>query len=317
MAKHAKAAVGRQRRRRFVGLMTAAAAIVALVDAVASASSTTSEGIVSITPHSVASGASIAAGKSVAYVVSGGATTVPTDATRVQFSVTVSDQAKAGTLTAQPYLDAADASGDMLSWQAPKTSVSGTFLEPVGVSNKVAFTNTSSGTVTVTVKITGYSTAARLAARLDTVETKQATDETKQRADETTISSLQSTVASLSGQLATAQQNITSLSSRLSNDETLLRALPRITLVALSSNTGSGYELAVAGANLLPNTIITLHFTFNGSSGTNPVAVVEPDGSGGVTAPQDCGLANVYATGVDVAGDTVASNRITKGPGCP
>ena len=154
------------------------AVAVALVSSVAGASSTTSEGIVGVTPHNLTTGASVAAGKSLTYVVSGGSTTVPTDATRVQFDVTVSKQQQSGSLTSQPYLDAADASGDSLSWGAPNTTVSGTVLEPVGVANKVTFTNTSAGSVIVAIKITGYSTSARLAARLDTVQSKQATDET-------------------------------------------------------------------------------------------------------------------------------------------
>lgn len=171
-----KAATPRSRRR--LAVAGGVALSIALISSVAGASSTTSEGIVGVTPHNLTTGASVATGKSVTYVVSGGSTTVPTDATRVQFAVTVSKQQQAGALTSQPYLDAADASGDSLSWGAPNTTVSDTFIEPVGVANKVTFTNTSAGSVTVAIKITGYSTSARLAARLDTVESKQATDET-------------------------------------------------------------------------------------------------------------------------------------------
>jgi hypothetical protein len=174
-----------------VALVGGVALAIALVGGVAGASSTTSEGIVSVTPHVLTTGASVAAGKSVTYVVSGGSTTVPSDATRVQFAATVSKQQQPGSLTSQPYLDAADASGDSLSWGAPNTTVSGTFLEPVGVANKVIFTNTSAGTVTVAVKITGYSTAARLAARLDSAESRLNADETNIGTAQTNITNLQ------------------------------------------------------------------------------------------------------------------------------
>jgi hypothetical protein len=157
------------RRRHRLAVVGGSALAVALATSIAGAS-TTSEGIVSVAPHNLTTGAALTTGKSLTYVVSGAATTVPTDATRVQFAVTVSKQQQSGTLTAAPYLDAADASGDSLSWAAANTTVSGTLLEPVGVGNKVTFTNSSAGTLTVAVKITGYSTSARLAVRLDTAE---------------------------------------------------------------------------------------------------------------------------------------------------
>ena len=314
---------GRRPLRRLASIAAVAAIVVGVVDGVAGASSSTSEGIVSITPHSLASGASVGAAKSVSYVVSGGSTTVPTDATRVQLSVTVSNQQQAGTLTSQPYLDAADASGDTLSWAAPKTTVSGTFLEPVGVSNKVSFTNTSAGTVTVAVKITGYSTSARLATRLDVVESNQG-------ADETAIGNLQSAVASLTNQLDSAQQTITqqgstitqqgdaisSLSSRLATDEDALQALPRVEVSSSPGGTGS-WNLHISGANLLPGSTITAHYLFNGNPTSASLATVGSDGTANASPLAGCGVTNLYVTGSDMASNSIASNRVVKGAGCP
>ena len=92
MGKHEQDRRQEQRHwRRTLGAASATLALVAAVDAVAAQSSTTSEGIVSIAPHAVAT-TTILAGKSVSYAVSGGTTTVPTDATRVELAVTVSNQ---------------------------------------------------------------------------------------------------------------------------------------------------------------------------------------------------------------------------------
>lgn len=303
--------------------MTAVAAlVVAVVNGVAGAS-TTSEGIVSITPHSLASGALVGAGKSVSYVVSGASTTVPTDATRVQFLVTVSSQQKDGTLTAQPYLDAADASGDTLSWPAAKTTVSGTFVEPVGVSNKVNFTNTSAGSVTLAVKITGYSTSARLAARLDSVESNQAADENAIGNLQSAVNSLtnqlnaaQQTIDSQANQLNTAQQSINSLTSRLSTDEAILQALPRLTASSSPRDSGS-YTLSGSGANLLPGSAVTAHYFFNGAPTTAVLGTVAADGTVSINPVAGCGVTNLYLTGSDWASNPVASNRLGKGPGCP
>ena len=170
MGNHSIKRAAPHRGRRSVAIVGVAALAVAVISGVAGVSSSTSEGIVTITPHNLTTGATIAAGKSVVYVVSGASTTVPTDATRVQLSVAVSKQQQPGTLNSTPYLDVADASGDALTWATPNTAVSGTYLEAVGVANKVAFTNSSAGSVFVVIKITGYSTAARLAARLDNDE---------------------------------------------------------------------------------------------------------------------------------------------------
>jgi len=206
MGAHSRTNDSPGRIRRYLGITGGVTVAVVLISSVAGASSTTSEGIVSVTPKNLTTGASVAAGKSVIYVVSGGWTTVPTDATRVQFAVTVSKQQKPGSLTSPPYLDAADASGDSLTWAAPNTTTSGTILEPVGVANKVTFTNTTTGSLTVAIKITGYSTSARLAARLDTVES----DVSAVQGD---VSGLQADVRGLQADVNTAEANIADLQS--------------------------------------------------------------------------------------------------------
>jgi uncharacterized coiled-coil protein SlyX len=292
------------------------AVVVAMINGIATASST-SEGIVALSPaHTLTSGASVAGGKTVAYVVSGGSTTVPTDATRVQLLVTVSNQAKVGSLTAQPYLDAADASGDSVSWPAIKTTETATFLEPVGVSNKVSFTNNSAGTVTVAIKITGYATSARLAQRLDTVESKQATDESAIGDLQAQLNTAQQTISTLSGQLGSAQQTISSLSSQLSADESVLQSMPRVTASTRPGLAGE-YVVVMTGANLLPGTGVVGHYLLNGNPTTAVLASVAADGSLNFATTAFCQVTNLYLTSADMAGNSLASNRISKGPGCP
>jgi len=116
-------------------------------------------GIVPVAPHALQTNTSVAANKSVTPVVSGGATTVPTDATRVQFAITVTKPTATGTLIAYPTDNAAAASGSV-AFTAGGTGT-GTLTESVGLSNKVTFVNQSSGTILLTVKITGYSTEVR------------------------------------------------------------------------------------------------------------------------------------------------------------
>jgi hypothetical protein len=148
-----------QRRRRMTGVaaVTGAAALVAatLVDTSAHAA-----GTVSITPKVIKSGAAVAANKSLSVAVSGGTTTVPSNATRVVMAVTVAKAQQAGVLGAYPAGNPAGSSGDSLSF-APTVSQTATFTEQVGLSNKVTFVNQSAGSISLTVKITGYSTDVR------------------------------------------------------------------------------------------------------------------------------------------------------------
>lgn len=268
--KHAERRTG---WRRPMAIVVSTLAVVAAIDAVASASGTTSEGVVSIAPKAVASAVSIAAGKSVAYVVSGGATTVPTDATRVELSVAVSKQTKLGSVSASPYLDPADASGDSVGW-ASLTPVTGTLEEPVGVSNKVNFVNNSAGPVTVTIKITGYSTSARLAVRIDSLE------------------------------------------NRLAADETALNSLPRITLTSGPNAEPGDENYYFAGANLAPGSTVYEHYTYNGIAWNYAIGTAAADGTFSHTTVGGCGVANLYATGVNMASNPLASNVVIKGNGC-
>ncbi len=142
------------RSRTALGVTTLAAVVATLCfDPFASAA-----GVVSITPHTLENNVSLASGRSLTPVVSGGSTTVPTDATRVTFSVTVSRAAASGWVAINPWQDASGASFE--NFTAGSTA-SGTFTEPVGLQNKVQFTNSSAGSITLTVRITGYSTEVR------------------------------------------------------------------------------------------------------------------------------------------------------------
>jgi hypothetical protein len=262
--------------RRPVAVVLSTLALIGGIDAIASASSSTSEGIVTVTAKSIASGASISAGKSAAYVVSGGSTTVPTDATRVLFSVAVTKHGAAGNLAGQPYLDPADASGDSISWTSTPSSLTGTMLEPVGVSNKVAFVNNSAGSVTVTIKIIGYSTSAGDAVRLDHVE------------------------------------------GRLATDETVLNALPRLTVTTAVEGEAGETFLIINGANLAPGSTVYFHYSYNGTTYNYSAGTVAADGTLTHTTQAFCVINNYYATGTNVAGNAVASNQIlaNTGAGC-
>jgi uncharacterized coiled-coil protein SlyX len=314
MAKHStssalRAAIG-ARWRRYAVAVGVAAAVVAVVGGVAGASSTTSEGIVSITPHVLTGGSALGAGQSVAFVVSGGATTVPTDATRVQFSVTVKNQARAGTLSGQPYLDAADASGDSLSWPASNTTVTGTFLEPVGVSNKVSFINTSAGTVTVVIKITGFSTPGRLANRIDALESRLNTDEQ-------IIAQQGNTIKQQAGAIAEQSNIVTRQGSAIGSLQRQMRVLldfvPGLRLVLESTSSQAGASLtanlAIEGVGLRPGSVVGLI----DKDGAQPTKfLVDADGiiqtgSNGWS----CSRSPFHVTATNQLGATLTSNTVS------
>jgi hypothetical protein len=148
----------RPRARRRNAVLAAAAAASALAG-VFLVSAPAQADIVSVPAKTVQSNTVVAADRSVSPVVIGGSTTVPTDATRVQFSVTVSREVDAGTLAAYP-AGTGPSSGDTLPF-AKSSSTSAEFVEQVGASNKVTFLNQSAGSITLTVRITGYSTEVR------------------------------------------------------------------------------------------------------------------------------------------------------------
>lgn len=290
---------------------------VAVVSGVAVASSSgTSEGIVPLTPSKLLTsslGLAVGAGKSVQYVVSGGATRVPTDADRVEFLVTVSKQQKAGSLAAQPYLDAADASGDSVSWAAPSTAVSDTVIEPVGVSNKVTFTNTSAGSISVVIKIVGYSTGARLAGRLDAAEAR--------------IASLEAANSALQGQVNGLSSKLDALTSRLDADEAALGNPGTLTLSVTTSDyhgqsgAATFYAVDVEGHGLKPLSPVTVHEMTQGLVGppgpyTGTFGYVFKDGSYTAKFLSACTNSQMSFTGLDYFGAPVSTQTVPIGPGC-
>jgi len=141
-----------------VGVVIAASAFVlgGITGATATSSRTTVT-MSSVTPaKSITAATSVAAGKAYSFVASGGTTTVPSNATVVQLSVTVKGT-KAGMLTFAPTGDPSNASPTTLSWTAGGTNA-GLVNVTVGLSNKVDVLNTSTAAATVGVKIVGYST---------------------------------------------------------------------------------------------------------------------------------------------------------------
>jgi hypothetical protein len=149
----------RRSLRKRVSIVAALALAAAMVTGVAGASgpSNTLLSFVSVSPaFKLATNANIAAGATGSYVVTGAATTVPTDATTVRLAVSVRGT-KAGTLTVYPASNSTGGSGQSLSWTA-NGFAAGTLMENVGAANKVSFHNSSAAAATVTATITGYST---------------------------------------------------------------------------------------------------------------------------------------------------------------
>jgi len=89
-------------------------------------------------------------------IVSGGSTTVPTNATTIQMTVTAKGS-KAGTLSFYPNGNPSGTSGQTLSWAAGGTTT-GTITTDIGQTNQVAFKNASAASTVVTATVTGYST---------------------------------------------------------------------------------------------------------------------------------------------------------------
>jgi len=134
---------------------TVAAAVGALLVGVPSAQAS----IVAIAPKVIASNVAMSGHDILALVVSGGSTTVPTDATRVQFAVSVTGATANGTVSSNPTATY-PGSGDLVHYSSSGTG-SGTIVERVGLSNQVTFHNNGANAITITIKITGYSTEVR------------------------------------------------------------------------------------------------------------------------------------------------------------
>ncbi|RHW23845.1 hypothetical protein D0Z08_27525 [Nocardioides immobilis] len=90
------------------------------------------------------------------HVVSGGTTTVPTNATTIRMTVTARGAA-AGTLSFFPAGNPDGSSGQTVSWSAGGTATE-VITTDIGQKNQVAFKNTSTKAAIVTATITGYST---------------------------------------------------------------------------------------------------------------------------------------------------------------
>lgn len=139
-----------------VALATAVLIAVGVTGATAD-SRTTNVAITPLTPvKTVTAGVSVAAGKSYAFVGSGGSTTVPTNALVIRLAVTVKGAA-GGTLSFASLGVPAEVSPTKVTWPAGGTGT-GTVNVNLGASNKVVVTNASTGSATVGLKITGYST---------------------------------------------------------------------------------------------------------------------------------------------------------------
>lgn len=159
MGKHSERTAERKPWRRRAAIVAAVGLAGASVIGIAGASPTTSTtdvAFVPLTPVHKVFGGSVAANGSKSVVVSGGSTTVPTNATTVQLSITVTGP-KAGSLSFYPAGDVAGGSGQTLSWDANHSN-SATIAENIGMKNEVTIANSSAGAATVTATVTGYST---------------------------------------------------------------------------------------------------------------------------------------------------------------
>ena len=160
----AKATLGTRSRRRsrviiLGGMLLAASVAFLAVDGVAGAQpgGTSPVSFVAISPaYKLLSSTSIAANKTDSVVVVGGSTTVPTNATAVQLSVTAGGTAS-GFLTLYPAGNLTGGSGQSLSWAAKGTDTE-TVQESIGTKDELTFANNSAAAAKVTATITGYST---------------------------------------------------------------------------------------------------------------------------------------------------------------
>jgi hypothetical protein len=142
-----------------VGLIVAASAITAVITgiAIADAGSPPSAGYIPLTPvHKILSSASIGANATTSPIAIGGSTTVPSNATAVQMTVTVNDT-RAGSLHIFPAGDPTAGGATAVSFLA-NTATTETVTETVGKSSEISFQNTAASTATVTVTLIGYST---------------------------------------------------------------------------------------------------------------------------------------------------------------
>jgi hypothetical protein len=145
--------------RRPIALVGVAVLTVAALAGVAGASgSTTNVAFTALTPtKAILTNAAIGAKKTSSPVVIGGTTTVPSNATTVELSVTAKGAA-VGVLDFYPSGNPTGGSGDTLYYPGSNTSAVTTIHENVGQGGALTIYNNGTGTATVTAKIIGYST---------------------------------------------------------------------------------------------------------------------------------------------------------------
>lgn len=118
---------------------------------------TTSVSFVSLNPaKKVLNGVTIAANKTASVVVIGSTTTVPSDATTVELSISATGTAS-GVLNIYPTGNLSGGSGQFVEWAAHGTGTA-TIQENPGQSGELTFYNVSSAAAKVTATIVGYST---------------------------------------------------------------------------------------------------------------------------------------------------------------
>lgn len=109
-----------------------------------------------VAPQKQVFGGSVGAFATKLVTVSGGTTTVPTNATTVQLLIGVKG-AKDGTLSFYPAGNQAGSSGQTVTVQAG-VRTGGIITTDIGLKNQIAVVNNSAGAATVTVIAAGYST---------------------------------------------------------------------------------------------------------------------------------------------------------------
>ncbi|MGN6723932.1 MAG: hypothetical protein ACTHJM_15085 [Marmoricola sp.] len=145
--------------RRPLALASIAVLIVGTLAGVAGAIGTTTDvAFLSLSPaHAVLTNTTIAAHKTSSPVVIGGTTTVPSNATTVELTVTAKGPS-VGTLEFYPAQNPSGGSGQALPYPGSNVVASATIEENVGQSGELTILNNGIGSAVVTAKIIGYST---------------------------------------------------------------------------------------------------------------------------------------------------------------
>lgn len=147
---------GQGRRRRVLRVIGAVAALGvggAILGGAASGSTSPDGFVTMTTPFKLATNATVAAHVKLNKIVTGGSTTVPSYASAVKLHIIVANTKAAGSLQAYP-LDNGP-SVNVLTWTLGQ-SVNTTVNVSVGLKNSVTFENLSTGAITLTVTINGY-----------------------------------------------------------------------------------------------------------------------------------------------------------------